>query len=135
MGMDISISKHENIQPSEFDIDCPTIGGEEICYWRKHYWLHDWFRDNCELKGGYCDEFVISKEEVVKFYDYCLDLINYGYEKYCDSEDFYCVSYHMANENWKEEDIYKEISTVISDIAILLREDFDNNTFVYEMSC
>ncbi|WP_242982943.1 hypothetical protein [Clostridium sp. NJ4] len=136
--MDISIYKFKNIKlkTNEEYQDYINKEGcskeEELCYWRKHYWINDWFKKNA--KFSFRDEFLLIKEDIYNFYNFCNELLNKGYEKYnINKDDFYCMRNGDVIENIDL--IQKEIKKTIEQIKPLLEFDIQNNTLVYDMSC
>jgi len=133
MGMDISIDKFKGVAcKTELDFEDIIYNSDveeiEVCYWRKHYWLDDWFKQECK-HGNYYDGLWLMKEDVINFYNYCNDLLTNGHKKYkLESDDFYCC---LGSKNWNKEDILNEIKDTMKQIKPLLNEDFENNVFRY----
>jgi len=151
MGMDIYIYKYKGVKcktQDEFDdylnnnfdynYNYEQNQEEEICYWRKAYWLDKWFSEkpeNAMPYGGY----LLTKNDIEKFYNHCQELIDGRWDKYnYKISDFKAGRVEINDEIDKVvfrgvayNGIINEIKETMKQIKVLLKEDFENNCFKY----
>lgn len=137
MGLDIGITKIKNFSYKtniEMELnDWKNNDEEEICYWRKHYWLSEWFTTNCKNSIVY-DDFILEKEDIINFKQFCENIItsNLDLAKFnLKEDDFYCYMDWEWSGEIKEDMIVNEIKQTIMQLNKLLEEDFNNNTLYF----
>lgn len=77
--------------------------GEGIAYWRKDYFIHDWFCDNFDVRN--CEEVALSKEDLLNLIEY---LKGDEEEKIGKSrkEDIEKLTKIINETDWENEEVY-----------------------------
>ena len=47
----------------------------EVGYWRKSNWIHKWFVDNVQNRKDDCQEYTVSKEQLLELKSICVELL------------------------------------------------------------
>ena len=51
----------------------------EVGYWRKSNWIHKWFVDNVQDGEDNCEEYKVSKEQLLELKGICVELLKTRY--------------------------------------------------------
>lgn len=140
MGLDMSIRKYKNMQNPDnksfeeiYYYTYKEYEQNEICYWRKAYFLHSFLIDNCEnSKVG--DRFFLTKKDIEKAINYCKNIKEKGYKYFNLKADDIYYWIKDIKENEINNYINKTLDDSIEQLSKLLEEDWDNNCFTYDSS-
>lgn len=104
----------------------------ELCYWRKHQWIHKWLDKNMLIKRTKSNDenFMLCKQDIRNLINHCNILLKEGYDKYYSKHDFFITQYYSDGIHLNNK-ISEEINSAIKQLIPLLKEDFKNNTIYY----
>lgn len=70
----IELTESEEDKPIQINVNKVSEIIEEVAYWRKANHIHKWFVDNVQKGEDNCGEYYVSKENLQKLYDDCLEV-------------------------------------------------------------
>ena len=103
-----------------------------MIYCHSPLWMDNWFRKNSKNKH-IVDDFILEKEDILKFKQFCLEVIESGHENYDSITCHFCFSLDLERKTREEETyrINKVLKDIIKELDIILEDDFDNNSFIF----
>ena len=114
----------------------------EVGYWRKSNWIHKWFVDNVQNREDDCQEYKVSKEQLLELKGICVELLKTKDKELAQIKLPSCSGFFFGatSENdykyfWQEywQDLKDTIKIIDNALAFLDRYEYDASIY-YESS-